>query len=52
MTPPTAVERFLAAIGKPAPPPLTEAQLAAIEEAERRADEEIERLYGPPPDPR
>lgn len=44
---PTASERFLAVIGKSAPPPLTTTQLAEIEEAERRADEEIERLYGP-----
>jgi hypothetical protein len=43
----TAVQRFYAAIGKPVPRPLTEAELLEFEAAEDRADAEIERLYGP-----
>jgi len=43
----TAFERFLISRGKTIPPPLTDAERAKMEADERRADEEIERLYGP-----
>lgn len=44
---PTASERFLAAIGKPVPPPMTEAQCAELEAAVKRAEAEADRSYGP-----
>ncbi|MEJ3744525.1 hypothetical protein WEI85_14670 [Actinomycetes bacterium KLBMP 9797] len=44
--PRTAVERFCAANGLEVPPPLTPEEAADLEARQRRADEELERLYG------
>jgi hypothetical protein len=43
---PTASERLAAALGRPAPAPLTGERLRRFEEAEDRADAEARRIYG------
>lgn len=42
----TASQRLAAALGRPAPEPLTDAERAALEIAQDRADAEAERIWG------
>jgi hypothetical protein len=42
----TASQRLAAALGRPAPRPLTDAELADLEARQDAADREAERLYG------
>ncbi|MEJ3745066.1 hypothetical protein WEI85_17435 [Actinomycetes bacterium KLBMP 9797] len=42
-----ALERIYAGFGRPVPRPLTDEEEAILDEKIRRAEEELERIYGP-----